>query len=238
MVKDTDPADLRRVTDVTYHGFVHGTMSALRRMQPRDRGTIVQVGSALAYRAIPLQASYCAAKFAIRGFTDALRCELMHDGSNVALTMVQMPGLNTPQFTSVRTTLSCQPQPVPPIFQPEVAAHAIVWAAEHPRREVHVGANTAVIIAGNKLMPWLGDRYLARTNVEAQQTDEPVPPDHQDYLYGSLEVDYGAHGPFDERAKPASRYFDVAVRHRNALLGAGGAALAAGAGALGFRRAR
>jgi NAD(P)-dependent dehydrogenase (short-subunit alcohol dehydrogenase family) len=205
-VHETDPADFRRVTEVTYLGCVHGTMAALARMRPRDRGVIVQVGSALSYRAIPLQASYCGAKFAIRGFTDALRTELMHEGSGVRVTMVQLPGLNTPQFTWVRTTLRKQPQPVPPIFQPELAADAIVHAASRPRREVWLGGSTVLTIAGNKLAPWLADRYLARTNVKAQQADQPLDPSRPDYLHEPLDgdADRGAHGPFDAQAKRRS----------------------------------
>ncbi|HEX5622500.1 MAG TPA: SDR family oxidoreductase [Solirubrobacteraceae bacterium] len=205
-VHETDPADFRRVTEVTYLGCVYGTMAALARMRARDRGVIVQVGSALAYRAIPLQASYCGAKFAIRGFTDALRTELMHEGSGVRVVMVQLPGLNTPQFTWVRTTLRRQPQPVPPIFQPEVAADAIVHAAEHPRREVWVGGSTVLTIVGNKLAPWFADRYLARTNVKAQQADQPLDPSRPDYLHAPLDddADRGAHGPFDAQAKRRS----------------------------------
>jgi NAD(P)-dependent dehydrogenase (short-subunit alcohol dehydrogenase family) len=210
-VHETDPADFRRVTEVTYLGCVHGTMAALARMRPRDRGVIVQVGSALAYRAIPLQASYCGAKFAIRGFTDALRAELMHERSNVRVTMVQLPGLNTPQFTWVRTTLRRQPQPVPPIYQPELAADAIVYAADHPRREVWLGGSTVITILGNKLAPWFADRYLARTNVQAQQTDQPLDPTRRDYLYEPLDdhADRGAHGPFDARAKRRSLQFGL-----------------------------
>jgi NAD(P)-dependent dehydrogenase (short-subunit alcohol dehydrogenase family) len=205
-VHETDPADFRRVTEVTYLGCVHGTMAALKRMRPRNRGVIVQVGSALAYRAIPLQASYCGAKFAIRGFTDALRTELEHEGSGVRVTMVQLPGLNTPQFTWVRTTLRKQPQPVPPIFQPEVAAQGIVLAAERPRRELWVGGSTVITILGNKLAPWFADWYLARTNVKAQQTDKPLDPGRPDYLHEPLDddEDHGAHGPFDDQAKSRS----------------------------------
>jgi hypothetical protein len=215
---------------VNYLGFVHGTLSALRRMRERDRGVIVQVGSALAYRSIPLQATYCATKFAVRGFTDSLRTELLHEGSNVQVSMVQLPGLNTPQFTWVRTTLRRHPQPVPPIFQPEVAADAIVFAAEHPRRELWVGANTAVIIAMNHLFPRLGDRYLARTNVEDQQTDEPIEPGRPDYLDSPLDdtEDRGAHGPFDDEAKRRSLQWELDKR-RGPLVAAlvGGAAAAA-----------
>jgi NAD(P)-dependent dehydrogenase (short-subunit alcohol dehydrogenase family) len=218
-VHETDPADFRRVTEVTYLGCVHGTMAALKRMRPRDRGVIVQVGSALSYRAIPLQASYCGAKFAIRGFTDALRTELMHEKSGVKVTMVQLPGLNTPQFTWVRTTLRRHPKPVPPIFQPEVAAEAIVDAAANPRREVWVGGSTVITILGNKLAPWLADRYLARTNVKAQQTDWPIDPGRPDYLHAPLDEagDRGAHGPFDGEAKPRSRQVALARLARRVL---------------------
>jgi NAD(P)-dependent dehydrogenase (short-subunit alcohol dehydrogenase family) len=218
-VHETDPADFRRVTEVTYLGCVHGTMAALARMRPRDRGVIVQVGSALSYRAIPLQASYCGAKFAIRGFTDALRTELMHEGSGVRVTMVQLPGLNTPQFTWVRTTLRRQPQPVPPIYQPELAADAIVTAAANPRRELWLGVNTAITIIGNHIAPRLADRYLAKTNVKAQQTDEALDPSRPDYLHEPLDVsgDRGAHGPFDARAKPRTRQVAFARLARRLL---------------------
>lgn len=185
-VHETSAEDFRRVTEVNYLGYVHGTLAALKRMRVRDRGTIVQVGSALAYRAIPLQATYCATKFAIRGFTDSLRTELLHEGSGVDVTMVQLPGLNTPQFTWVKTTLHRHPRPVAPVFQPEVAARAIVFAAEHPRRERWLGLNTAVIIAANHVVPGIADRYLARTNVDGQQTDEPIDPDRPDYLHAPL----------------------------------------------------
>jgi short-subunit dehydrogenase len=216
---DLDPADVRRVTEVTYLGFVHGTLAALRRMRPRDRGVIVQVGSALAYRAIPLQAAYCASKFAIRGFTDSVRCELLHERSGVRITMVQLPGLNTPQFDQVRNLLPKRPRPVAPVFQPEVAADGILWAAEHPRREVDVGGNTAVIIAANKLFPGLADRFLARTNVKGQLDDEPERP-RDDYLYHPLPGDPGAHGRFDAEAKPRSLQLDLRKRKRPVLAGA------------------
>ena len=201
---DTKAQEYRRVTEVTYLGTVNGTLAALARMRPRDRGVIVQVGSALSYRAIPLQSSYCAAKFAIRGFTDSVRTELMHDSSGVRITMVQLPGLNTPQFTWVRARIPHEPRPVAPVYQPEIAADAIEWASRHPRRELWVGGNTAAIIAGSQLAPWLADRYLARTNVDAQQTDEPLPPDRPDYLDGPLPGDRGAHGPFDDESKTRS----------------------------------
>lgn len=171
-IKAMTPDEFRRVTEVTYLGYVYGTLAALRRMLPRDRGVIVQVGSALAYRGIPLQAAYCGAKHAIQGFTDSLRCELRHDGSQVRVTEVQMPALNTPQFGWVKTRLPRKPQPVPPIFQPEVAARAIVWAADHQRAELYVGMPTVVAIVGNMIAPRLADRYLAWHGYEAQQTDD------------------------------------------------------------------
>jgi NAD(P)-dependent dehydrogenase (short-subunit alcohol dehydrogenase family) len=232
---DVKPEDFRRVTEVTYLGYVHGTLAALARMRPRDAGVILQVGSALAYRAIPLQSTYCGAKFAIRGFTDSLRCELMHEKSAVRVTMVQLPGLNTPQFTSVRTTLKRQPQPVPPIFQPEVAAEAILFAADHRRREVWVGGNTVAIILANHVVPWAADRFLAKTNVDAQQAPMPLSPDRRDYLYEPLPGDQGAHGIFGDEAKTRSVQLDL-TRHRRALA-AGATALAAGALA-GVRAAR
>jgi NADP-dependent 3-hydroxy acid dehydrogenase YdfG len=204
------PEEFRRVTEVNYLGTVNGTLAALARMRPRDRGVIVQVGSALSYRAIPLQASYCAAKFAVRGFTDSVRTELRHDASRVRITMVQLPGLNTPQFTWVRTRLPRQPRPVAPVYQPEVAADAIEWASRHPRRELWVGASTVAVIAGSKLFPGLADRYLARTNVEAQQTADPLPAGRPDYLDAPLPEDRGAHGPFGDEARPRSRQLALA----------------------------
>jgi NAD(P)-dependent dehydrogenase (short-subunit alcohol dehydrogenase family) len=229
-VWETSAAEFRRTTEVTYLGCVHGTLAALARMRPRDRGVIVQVGSALSYRAIPLQATYCAAKFAIRGFTDALRCELLHEGSGVRLTMVQLPGLNTPQFEQVRTTLRRHPRPVAPIWQPEVAADAIAFAAAHPRRELWVGHNTVAVIVGNMLAPRLADRYLARTNISAQQTDIPIDPDRPDYLDAPLPGDRGAHGRFDAEAKPSSLQLALTKRKRvllaAAAAGIAGAALA------------
>jgi NADP-dependent 3-hydroxy acid dehydrogenase YdfG len=210
------PDEIRRVTEVTYLGTVHGTLAALRRMTERDRGVIVQVGSALAYRAIPLQAAYCAAKHAIEGFTESLRCELLHDGSGVRVTMVQLPALNTPQFSVVRTSLSRHPQPVPPIFQPEVAARAVVHAAEHPRRELWVGWPTVKALLATKVAPGLGDRYLARTGYDAQQAELPLQPGRLDNLYDALPGDRGAHGIFDSKARPRSLQFD-ASRRRNAF---------------------
>src|SRR5688500_7841005 len=175
-VKEMTAAEYKRVTDVTYLGYVYGTLAALKRMKPRDRGMIVQVGSALAYRGIPLQSAYCGAKHAIQGFTESVRCELMHDQSNVRITMVQMPALNTPQFSWVKSRLPRKPQPVPPIYQPEVAADAIVWAAYHYRREWYVGGSTVVTILGNEIAPSLGDWYLAQQGYDAQQYDGVAAP--------------------------------------------------------------
>jgi NAD(P)-dependent dehydrogenase (short-subunit alcohol dehydrogenase family) len=222
------PDEFRRVTEVTYLGSVWGTMAALRRMVPRDRGTIVQVGSALAYRGIPLQAAYCGAKHGLEGFYDSLRTELLHDGSNVRITIVELPGLNTPQFSWGRTKMPREPQPVPPIFQPEVAADAIVWASRHPRRELYVGWPTVEAIVGNKIAPGLADRYLARTGYDSQQIDEPVLPDRPDNLFEPLPGDFAAHGRFDSRAKPRSVQLWLTKHRRWFFAGA----LAAGLGAL------
>ena len=227
-VKETTADEFRRVTEVTYLGFVHGTLSALKRMQPRDRGAIVQVGSALAYRSIPLQSAYCAAKHAVKGFTDSLRCELIHDGSQVRLTMVQLPALNTPQFSWVKSRLPRQPQPVPPIFQPEVAAKAIYWAAHHRRRELYVGWPTVMAIVGTKLAPGLLDHYLARTGYDGQQTDQPVDPNRIDNLWQPAPGNWGAHGEFDARSRQASPQL-WATTHRPlvALVAAGLTSVAA-----------
>ena len=224
--------EVRRVTEVTYLGTVHGTLAALRRMRPRDRGVVVQVGSALAHRAIPLQAAYCASKHAVEGFSESLRCELLHEGSGVRVTMVQLPALNTPHFEVVRTRLPRHPKPVPPIFRPEVAARAVADAAEHPRRELWVGGPTVKALLGNRLAPGLLDRYLARTGYDSQQTAEPIEPDRPDNLDEPLPGDRGAHGPFDAEARPRSLQL-AASRHRG-LLGA----LAAGAAVLAVARKR
>lgn len=202
--KEITADEFKRATEVTYLGTVYGTMAAIKRMYPRNRGSIVQVGSALAYRSIPLQAPYCGAKHAIAGFTDSLRSELIHDCSDIHLTMVQMPALNTPQFSWCKTKLPRHPQPVPPIFQPEVAAEAIVWAAHHRRREVFVGAPTLQAIEGNKVAPGILDTYLARTCYDGQQTEEPVSPDRPDNLFEPVPGDHGAHGIFDNRAHASS----------------------------------
>lgn len=196
--------EFRRVTEVNYLGAVHGTLSALSRMRRRDRGSIVQVGSALSYRAIPLQGAYCASKHAMRGFTDSLRCELLHEKSRVHVTMVQMPALNTPQFEWSRIRFAKQPQPVPPIYQPEVAARAVVFAARARRREVWVGGWNALLMFANKLAPGIGDRYLARTAYDSQFTDEPADPNRPDNLERPLPGDHGAHGRFDKSARSGS----------------------------------
>jgi NAD(P)-dependent dehydrogenase (short-subunit alcohol dehydrogenase family) len=201
---EIEPDEFRRATEVVYLGYVWGTQAALRRMRRRDRGTIVQVGSALAYRGIPLQAAYCGAKHAIQGFTESVRAELVNANSKVHVTMVQLPGLNTPQFGWVRSRLPRHPRPVPPVYQPEIAARGIVWASERRRREVWVGAPTAATIVGNALAPSLVDRYLGRTNVKAQQTAEEVSPDRPDYLFAPLPGDRGAHGEFDSEAHARS----------------------------------
>jgi short-subunit dehydrogenase len=199
-VKELQPDEIKHVTEVTYLGVVYGTLAALKRMLPRNHGAIVQVGSALAYRAIPLQAAYCGAKHAIQGFTESLHTELLHDGSDVHVTMVQLPAMNTPQFEWVKSRLPRHPQPVPPIYEPEVAADAIVWAASQRRREISVGASTAAAIWGNKVASPLLDRYLARTGYDSQQTDEPVSPDRPNNLWAPLPGDHGAHGPFASRS--------------------------------------
>ena len=219
-VKEMTAEEFRRVTEVTYLGTVYGTLAALKRMLPRNRGSIVQVGSALAYRGIPLQSAYCGSKHAIQGFTESLRSELIHDRSDVQLTMVQMPALNTPQFGWVRSHLPRKPQPVPPIFQPEVAAEAIVWAAQHRRNELWVGWPAVKAIWGNKLIPRELDYYLARTGYNSQQTDEPVDQDREDNLWEPLPGDHGAHGSFDNRANRRS-YQWWANTHRGGLALAG-----------------
>src|SRR5213596_2438435 len=203
-IKEMTPEEFRRVTEVTYLGYVYGTLAALKRMLPRNRGIIVQVGSALAYRGIPLQSAYCAAKHAVQGFCDSLRCELLHDKSRVHLTMVQLPALNTPQFGWVKSRLPRKAQPVPPIFQPEVAAEAIYFAAHNPRREFYVGAPSVKAIVANKIAPGLLDRYLARTGYDSQQYDGPEDPNRPDNLWRPVSGDHGAHGAFDAPARECS----------------------------------
>ena len=209
---DITPEDFEQATRVTYLGAVWGTMVALRRMKPRDRGTIIQVGSALAYRSIPLQAPYCGAKSALRGFTDSLRSELIHDKSQVHLTMVHLAAFNTPQFDWGRTCMPKRPQPVEPIFQPEIAADAILWSATHKRRELWVGFPVIKAIVGARLLPGLGDRILASEAWDGQMTDEPLPPDHQDNLYAPVPGDHGAHGRFDSSAKRVSWHYRYTIQ--------------------------
>jgi len=217
-VKDTTPAEFKRVTEVCYLGYVNGTLAALKRMLPRDRGHIIQVGSALAYRGIPLQAAYCASKHAIQGFMDSLRSELIHFDSKIVPVMVQMPALNTPQFDWCRSKLPNKSQPVPPIYQPEVAARAIVFASKNQRREIYVGWPTVIAIIGNKLFPRLGDLYLGRTGVRSQQTDEKADPTQPDNLYEPVGGDPGAHGRFDDRAHSSSPQLWTDM-HRNWFVG-------------------
>jgi NAD(P)-dependent dehydrogenase (short-subunit alcohol dehydrogenase family) len=215
-VRELTADEVRRVTEVTYLGTVHGTLAALRRMRPRNSGVVVQVGSALSYRAIPLQAAYCAAKHAVNGFSESLRCELIHEGSGVRLTTVHLPAINTPQFDVVRSRLPRRPRPVPPVYQPEVAAEAIVWAAENPRRELWVAPSTVKAIAGDRLAPGALDHYLARRAVAAQQTEEPVDGTRPDNLWEPITVS-SAHGSFDAESRGSSRLFWL-TKHRSAIL--------------------
>jgi NAD(P)-dependent dehydrogenase (short-subunit alcohol dehydrogenase family) len=224
--------EYQRVTEVSYLGFVHGTMAALARMRPRNQGTIVQVGSALGARSIPLQSAYCGAKHAINGFTSSLRCELLHEGSAVSITVAQMPAVNTPQFSWVLSRLPRHPQPVPPIYQPEVAARGVVFAADHPRRRQYwVGASTAATVMANKFVPALLDRYLARTGYDSQQTAEDVPPGRPGNLWQPLDGpdghDHGAHGVFDDRSSERSEQV-WAAEHPQLLAGLAAAVLAGG----------
>lgn len=234
-VKEMTADDFKRVTEVTYLGQVYGTLAALRRMLPRDQGHIVLVGSALGYRGIPLQAPYCAAKHAIQGFYESLRCELLHDRSHVGLTIVQMPALNTPQFGWVKSRLPNKAQPVPPIFQPEIAAAAIHWAAHHNRPELYVGWPAIEAILGNRIAPRLADRYLARTGYSSQQTGEAADPDQPNNLYHPVDGDRGdrgAHGRFDDRATSRSPELWAATHHWVALAGTATALVGGGIGLL------
>jgi len=228
-------AEFRRGTEVTYLGQVHGTMAALGQMRPRNRGTIVNVGSALAYRAIPLQSVYCGAKYAVRGFTDALRAELLHERCAVKLVMVHLPAVNTPQFDWALNKTGRRPQPMPPIYQPELPARAIFFAATHPqRREIWVGMSTVMTIVANKLAPGLLDRYLARNGYSGQLTDEALPEHAPANLFETAPGDYAAHGRFDDAARERS-WEMLASRHRGVML-AGLTGLAALAGFLACRR--
>jgi NAD(P)-dependent dehydrogenase (short-subunit alcohol dehydrogenase family) len=217
--EEVTPAEYQRATEVIYLGTVWGTMAALKRMKPRDRGCIVQVGSALAYRSIPLQAPYCGAKHAIKGFTDTIRCELIHDRSAVHITMVQMPALNTPQFDWCRSRLTHHAQPVPPIYNPEIGARAVYWAAHHRRREVQVGISAFASILGQKIAPGLLDLYLGLTGYQSQQTREPIEPGRPDNLFVPVSGNYAAHGGFDKRAAHRSAALWL-VTHRPLAVGA------------------
>jgi NAD(P)-dependent dehydrogenase (short-subunit alcohol dehydrogenase family) len=236
-VREMRPEEYRRVTEVTYLGYVYGTLSALERMAPRDRGVIVNVGSALAFRGIPLQSAYCAAKHAIQGFTESLRAELIHDGSGVRVTEVHLPAINTPQFRWVKSRLPERAQPVPPIFQPELAAEAILFAVDHDRRHVWASWSAHRTALGNRVVPWYVDRVLAREGYDGQQTGQPA-ENGPDNLWDPVddEKDYGARGAFDDRAEDRSRYFWTS-RHRG-VIGAVGLGLAMGAAALLFRGLR
>ena len=237
---ETTAEEFRRVTEVTYLGFVYGTMAALARMRPRDQGVIVQVGSALGARGIPLQAAYCGGKHAINGFTESLRCELLHDKANVRVTVVQMPAVNTPQFSWVRSKLPRYPQPVPPIYQPEVAARAVVYAAGHAgRKQYFVGGSTAATILANRVAPALLDRYLARTGYDSQQTGQRE-PSRPDNLWEPVDEprgdDHGAHGEFDDKSHRRSA--QLLLSHHPVAATAAGAATAAAAGLALVSRAR
>lgn len=235
-VQEMTAAEFRRVTEVTYLGYVHGTQSALRRMVPRDRGVIIQVGSALAYRSIPLQSAYCAAKHAIKGFTESLLSELLHDGSRVRVTMVHMPALNTPQFDWTKSRLPNQPQPVPPIFQPEVGAEAVLHAVDNDvGRELLVAWPTVKAVLGEKVVPGYIDGYLARNGYDAAQTDEPVDPDRPHNLWEPVPGDWSAHGRFDSRARPFSVELWLRL-NRGWLLTAGAGLAGVALGTLARRR--
>ena len=230
---EVSPDEFRRVTEVSYLGFVYGTMVALDRMRQRGEGTIVQVGSALSERSIPLQSAYCGAKHGINGFTSSLRCELLHENSGVHVTVVQMPAVNTPQFSWVRSKLPNHPQPVPPIYQPEVAARGVIFAADHPRRKQYwVGASTAATLLANRVAPAALDRYLARTGFASQQTAQKVGPGRPDNLWQAVDGDgghdHGARGIFDDRSHDRSQQLWMS-QHAGLLAGAAAAALLGGA---------
>jgi NAD(P)-dependent dehydrogenase (short-subunit alcohol dehydrogenase family) len=240
---DIEPEEFRRVTDVNYHGYVHGTRAALRRMLPRDRGAIVQVGSALAYRGIPLQSAYCGSKHALQGFHESVRTELLHERSNVHVTMVQMPAVNTPQFSWVLSRLPNQAQPVAPIYQPEIAARAVLYAADHPRRrEYWVGGSTVATLAVNAVAPGLLDRYLARTGFKGQQTEQPRDPEQPANLWepadGEVGHDFGAHGIFDDRSSQRSAQLWASQHHGTLGTVAAGLLVGTGLAARAVRRRR
>src|SRR5579884_2595335 len=228
---DIEPDEFRRATEVTYLGMVWGTRAALKRMMPRDRGSLVQVCSAMSYRGIPLQSPYCGAKHACKGFTESVITELLHKKSKVQVSMIQLPGLNTTQFTWGRTKLPKQTMPVPPMYQPEVAADAIHYAAHHKRRQIYVGLPTVMNIVGERVAPWLLDRFLAKTGYKNQMTDQALDPQGHDNLFEPVDEDRGAHGPFDEQAHGVSPQYELAKRRRAVLAGVGAALVGAGAAA-------
>jgi NAD(P)-dependent dehydrogenase (short-subunit alcohol dehydrogenase family) len=231
---EIEPDEYRRATEVTYLGMVWGTRAALKRMVPRDRGSLVQVCSAMSYRGIPLQSPYCGAKHACKGFTESVITELLHRKSKVQVSMVQLPGVNTTQFTWGRTKLKKQTMPVPPIYQPEVAADAVHFAAHHKRRQIYVGIPTLMNIVGERVAPWLLDRYLARSGYKSQMTDHDLDPQGHDNLFEPVDEDRGAHGPFDEMAHEVSPQLKLA-KHRGAVLAGVGAAAAGVAAAVASR---
>jgi NAD(P)-dependent dehydrogenase (short-subunit alcohol dehydrogenase family) len=233
---DIEPEEFRRATDVTYLGMVWGTRAALSRMVPRNRGVIVQVCSAMSYRGIPLQSPYCGAKHACKGFTESIITELLHHNSKVRVSMIQLPGLNTPQFTWGRTKLPKQTMPVPPIYQPEIAADAVHHAAHHKRRQIYVGIPTVMNIIGERVAPWFLDHYLARIGYSKQMTEHQLEPKGHDNLFEPVDEDRGAHGPFDEQAHSLSPQYELAKRRGVVLAGAGAALLGAGAAALRYGR--
>ena len=206
---EIEPAEFERVTDVTYHGQVNGTRAALKHMRARNRGTIVQVGSAVGYRSIPLQSAYSGAKFAMRGFTDSIRTELIHEKSEIRITMVHLPAHNTPQFRWVRSKLPREAQPVPPIYQPEVAAEAVVYASEHPRREFYLAAPSWFGVLGQKIAPSLMDKYIGATGWEGQMIDKPLDRTRPDNLFEPVAGDHGAHGVFDDRAHDRALWWNA-----------------------------
>jgi NAD(P)-dependent dehydrogenase (short-subunit alcohol dehydrogenase family) len=223
-VHETTPDEYRRVVEVNYLGTVYGTLAALEHMRQQGDGVILQIGSALVYRSIPLQSAYCASKAAIRGFTDSLRCELFHEKSRIKVCMLQLPAVNTPQFDVVRTRLPRKPKPVPPIFQPEVIARAALYASQHPSREIWVAGSAVKAILGQKLIPGLLDRYLGRIGYDAQQTEEPIEPYRRDNVFAPIPGDRGAHGRFDDESRGFS--LELWTRVRRAFV-AGGVAAAA-----------
>jgi len=230
--EEIEPDEFKRATEVTYLGSVWGTKAALKRMRPRDRGAIVEVGSAMAYRGIPLQSPYCGAKHAMKGFFESLRSELRHQRSGVHVSMVQLPGLNTPQFDHCRSKMRYKPMPVPPIYQPEVAADAVHFAAHHRRRQIYVGAPTVYTILGERIAPWLGDWYMAKTGVGSQLTEQPIEPPREGNLFAPVDEQHDAHGDFDQQAHPRSAVLWASKRRRQLAGGVlAGAAVAAGAAA-------